>query len=433
MTELDAATNADGTRQVRQDCPECGAAVVKNERFVTWCLACDWNADPGAPEPEPGRLDAARRKLARRHGEQLYTELSQGGELRPHRDLISVLAQVVALAVHAVTAALAVAGVLLVVLGWSTVVQPVCGLALILLAVGLRPRFMRFPEGGVPLHRTDAPALFGLIDRVAESVGTRGVDVVLVDASANAAVTAWGIRRRRLLFLGLCLWEPLAPQERIALLGHELGHYANGDIRHGAVIAPAFESLSFWYSALAPTSRPTLQQTLVDWALALPRWMVIGTALLLDHLTLRATQRGEYLADRKGARAGSSEAAVALMDRLSASSAVEDELRRLSVAARSRSRGRDARTVGPELWERVVDHTASVPEHERERLRRVSVRRGHSVNSTHPPTHLRRQLLAESEPCAAEVVADSATVEAVAAELAGARAVVARAVVRGLG
>jgi hypothetical protein len=35
----------------------------------------------------------------------------------------------------------------------------------------------------------------------------------------------------------------------------------------------------------------------------------------------------------------------------------------------------------------------SIPAHEYERLRRVGARRGHSVDSTHPPTHLRRTCL----------------------------------------
>ncbi|MFD4972749.1 hypothetical protein [Streptomyces sp. NPDC058424] len=49
---------------------------------------------------------------------------------------------------------------------------------------------------------------------------------------------------------------------------------------------------------------------------------------MLDHLTLRATQRAEYLADREAACAASTEAAVGLMDRLLTTDSVAVTLRR---------------------------------------------------------------------------------------------------------
>ncbi|WP_328924206.1 hypothetical protein OG429_05855 [Streptomyces sp. NBC_00190] len=47
-----------------RECPECGAAVPRDERYVEWCEACDWNVDPGAPDPESGRIASVRRRLA---------------------------------------------------------------------------------------------------------------------------------------------------------------------------------------------------------------------------------------------------------------------------------------------------------------------------------------------------------------------------------
>lgn len=52
---------------------------------------------------------------------------------------------------------------------------------------------------------------------------------VAVNGETNASVSTYGLRRRRLLTIGLGLWEILGTGQRIALLGHELGHYANGD------------------------------------------------------------------------------------------------------------------------------------------------------------------------------------------------------------
>lgn len=65
-----------------------------------------------------------------------------------------------------------------------------------------------------------------------------------------------------------------------------------------------------------------------------------------------------------------------------------------------------------------------------QRLRRAAARRGHSVDSTHPPTHLRRRCAAAGGPHPAGVVHDTARAAAVSAELAAARALLARRVIR---
>ncbi|MFF4328993.1 M48 family metalloprotease [Streptomyces sp. NPDC001591] len=417
----------------RQRCPDCGDTLVTtDERFARWCAACDWNVDPAPPESEPGRLAAARRRLARRHGEELAAAMSGGRASRPRRDAASVLALGIALLVHGATLGLAVAGGLLVVLGWETVVQPVGGVVLLVVAFVLRPRMHRIPQDGPVLYRADAPRLFELIDEVAAVTGTAGVHVVVVRSDFNAAVTAYGWRQRRALFLGLGLWEVLAPQERVALLGHELGHFAHGDVRHGLLTHQALRSLALWVDTLAPSRAHTVWDTLFNILGYLPRCAAYGLLALLDHLTLRAAQRTEYEADLSAARAGSTGGAVGLMERLLLADSVQTLMRRESAAARMTggAAGRAAREAAERgWWERVAAHVSSIPAHEYERLLRVSARRGHGVDDTHPPTHLRRRCLTLGEPLPAQVVLGEERATAVAAELASARATLARQVV----
>ncbi|MFZ3495561.1 M48 family metallopeptidase [Streptomyces sp. 5.8] len=417
-------------------CPECGTAVTGDARYVTWCAACDWNVDPGAPDPDRGRLATFRRSLARRHGEQLAQEIGRAGDGAgpPARDTSTVLAFGLALLVHGVTAGLFLAAAVLIIGGWHTGIQPVLGVLLLVAVAVLLPRPGRSPSGPAVLYRADAPGLFGLIDEVGAAVGTTGVHAVVVDASVNAGVRTYGYRGRRVMFLGLGLWEILTPQERVALLGHELGHFANGDIRSSFLMHGALRSLVEWHAVL----RSVNHGSIVDWFLNaltfLPRWAVYGLIHLLDGLTLRASQRAEYLADAGAARAGSTGAAVTLLDRLLVGDGVEAHLRRESMeAARAGGGPRGRRTgEGAEqgLWERLAARIDSVPESEYERLRRVSARRGHSVDDTHPPTHLRRRCLASADPQPALVVCDGPRAQAVAGELAPARAVLARRVIR---
>ncbi|MFD7554844.1 MULTISPECIES: M48 family metalloprotease [unclassified Streptomyces] len=418
-----------------RECPECGSPVPLDARFVEWCAACDWNVDPGSPEPDPGRIAAFRRRLAREYGDQLAAEMERGVDGSAPRawDAAGAFASGVALLVHGVTVLLIVSAVLLVVLGWDTGLLPVFGVLLLGLAVVLRPRAGRLPKDAQALHRADAPRLFELIDEVGAAVGTAGVHTVVVGSDANAAVTSYGVRQRRVLYLGLGFWEILTPQERVALLGHELGHFAHGDIRHSRLTGGALHSLSVWYYLLAPTPAAGLPQRFVNAVTFVPRWTVYGLLRLLDRLTLRASLRAEYLADVSAARAGSTEAAVALMDRLLVTGSVDRHLRRESVAAQVRGGrgGREARDrAEQEVWERLAAHIAAVPELEYERLRRVAALRGHVVDSTHPPTHLRRRAAAAGGPHRAQVGYDDSRAAAIGAELASVRAVLARQVIR---
>ncbi|WP_432173202.1 M48 family metalloprotease [Streptomyces sp. Tue6028] len=417
--------------ETTQPCPECGAGIRGDSRFTVWCAACDWNVDPEGPRAEEGRVERARRALARRHGEKLFAEVTGGGTLRARRDSAAILAHVIALAVHGVTLAAALGGVWFLVRYWGGPGM-LLGIPLLLAATALRPRFARLPENKPVLLRADAPALFALVDEIAQVAGTRGVHAIAVDTEINASVMPYGLRGRRLLTLGLPLWEILTPRQRIALLGHELGHYGNGDVRHAAVVHTALRSLTTWRYVFAPVPQPTGIEILVNVVYIVPGLLVQGLLMLLDQLTLRAAQRAEYLADREAAHAGSSEAAVGLMDRMLVVDSAEILLRReVNALAMSGPRSaREAEHRADEVWERLTAHMASIPEHEYERRRRAGSLRGHSVDATHPPTHLRRARLLADVPRDAAVAPDDDRDRRIAGELAAARTAVARRLIR---
>ncbi|NEB81303.1 M48 family metalloprotease [Streptomyces sp. SID14478] len=419
---------AQSVEETVQTCPQCGTVVRCDRRFTTWCAACDWNVDPAAPDEEPGFLERRRRGAAQRYGSRLHAELMARGERATavRRRGASAVAVALALVVHAVTVVVAACGIWLLATGWGHAWRLVGALFLLGAAWTLRPRLGRLPDDAPVLRRAAAPALFALVDEVAAVIGTRGVDAVVLDVELNASVTTYGLRGRRLLTLGVPLWEILGPQERVALLGHELGHFGNGDIRHGHLVGQALRSLTTWYYFLARTQNPTPMEALVNLVTLGPRLLIAGVLHLLHQVTLRATQRAEYLADAKAADAASAPAAVRLMDALLVTESAEGALRREANSRQVKGRGADA----DGLWERLAVHVRSVPEGEYERLRRVGARRGHSVDSTHPPTHLRRDVLTGHPPGDAAVRVDPVREAAVAAELGPGRARLARELLR---
>ena len=197
-------------------CENCGAGLTTDPRFTQWCTSCGWNALPG-PQPEPNAAAAAAE-------EKLYRTVTGAGDLRPHRDGAWFGALAMACTVH--TFSLATLGFAVWLLttppGFTA---PILGVILLAATFILRPRLgsvRRLRKSGQVLDRTDAPALYGVADRVAAHLGCPPSYLILANGQFNASYARIGLRRRSVLTLGLPLWEILTPQERIALLGSEI-------------------------------------------------------------------------------------------------------------------------------------------------------------------------------------------------------------------
>jgi Zn-dependent protease with chaperone function len=93
---------------------------------------------------------------------------------------------------------------------------------------------------GVSLGEEQAPALWHLVQEVADAVGTRVPDEIRLVTEVNAAV--WedagrvGLRRgQRILYVGVPLLQALTVTQMRAVVAHELGHYARGHAAFGTV------------------------------------------------------------------------------------------------------------------------------------------------------------------------------------------------------
>lgn len=107
------------------------------------------------------------------------------------------------------------------------------------LVVALLRAFRTVPHApdGVPLSPTAEPALWALVRRAADAVGTRPPDEVRLVANGNAGVTEdsrWLglVPGQRVLYVGVPLLQTLTRAEMLFVLGHEMGHYSE---RHTAL------------------------------------------------------------------------------------------------------------------------------------------------------------------------------------------------------
>lgn len=170
-------------------------------------------------------------------------------------------AYVIAAAVHLGVAGLVVGALVLIVRGWSSVLQPVAGVILFALAVHLWPRPATLAPGPLVLEREQAPEMFRLLDRTADAAGARHVDLVHLTAEFAVRVETTGPRRRRrVLLLGHPLWLVNGPRQRATAVADALVCQAH-DLRGAPLIDSA---LGILRRASSLAGRPPASDHAVD-------------------------------------------------------------------------------------------------------------------------------------------------------------------------
>lgn len=376
-------------------CPQCGATTVSLRDAIPWCAGCEWNLDAydrGRRASEFGwawvdrwTYRLAYRLTGRQFDHLLGRPLDSAGS-----GVARLFTAVASMVLLGGVLALAATGVWLIVGFPFPSLSVLPGVALLGLAYALRPRFDRLDEDLEVLSRDRAPELFALVDDVAAAIGAPTPHIIGVDGDSNAYAGTAGVRRRRVLCLGLPLWGSLPAQERVALLGHELGHFVNGDPRRTLLVQPAVTMLGSAADLVRPVptvSGEGIAELLgralahaVQWTLAR---LLFGAHLVLVCVALREGQRAEYLADELAARAAGSTAATGLLDAFLADESIALAVRRESRAGH-----------GPDRWRAAVaaSHAAAAPR--LPLLRQLSLRDETSLFATHPPAGLRRRMLA---------------------------------------
>jgi Zn-dependent protease with chaperone function len=403
--------------QTSRECPQCGATVPFHQGFLTWCHECSWNLVAPATPGSITRFDRLYSAAGRRLGDRMADRLLAADSLEPHVTPTRVAAYAIAALTHTTTLAFAVGGVLLFALAFPNPAAIVVGFLLVGVAFLMRPRIGKLPTERT-LTRAEAPALYSLVDDIAHALEVPNVDLIVLDHHFNASWAVLGLRRRRVLTLGLPVLAMLGRQERVALIGHELAHGRNGDSQRGLVVGSAVQALVGFYWTLAPEhfggarewSELAFFERIVNvflWFISRP---VLGLLLLELHLLLRDAQRAEYYADALAARVAGTRAAVSLHEQLLLESTF-----RFAVQRTAQARG------GADLFAELESAVSGIPDRERERRRRVARLEASRLDDTHPPTAKRLELLEGREPVDAAVVCGAEQAGAIDAELAAHR------------
>jgi Zn-dependent protease with chaperone function len=369
-------------------CPHCDATVAVDSGYVSWCDRCGWNLEPPARHvTTDGPLDRIRRVMGRRLGGRLISS----EELEPRARPARVAAYAIAGCAHVLTALLAAAAVVLLAVSFPDPFGIAGAVLLVSLALLMRPRVGRIPHGW-PLSRDDSPTLFALVEMVAAALPTRPPDVVQLDSSYNASFARFGLRRRSALTLGLPLFAVAEPQERVALVAHELAHDRNRDVSRGFFVGSALDALAELYAVLSPgraaselSESALVVVTPLVWAIL---WVVsLPFAVLLRleyHLLLHDFRRAEYRADALAAGVAGTAPVVSLHEMFLLDFLVDEAAHRSVHATEPR-----------DFFSELSALVESIPERERERRRRVARLEPARLDTTHPPTAARIKVLEE--------------------------------------
>lgn len=370
-------------------CPQCGATIPVDPQWPTWCDQCGWNVVPQAPGSPDTRSAHDDRASARETAlcEVICREPS--GSVRRSGGARRLLALVITALLWVPAAALVVAAVLDAVYdrGAPRLLIP---LACVAVAVVLRPRFGAVEQGAVSVSTTSAPQLFEVITRVATAAGAKSPSIVILDDSFGASYGVVGIRRRRVLSLGVPLWTVLDDSGKIALLAHQVAHDVDGDPLCTVVAGSVSEAPTTVHQVPAPdpyargqhaANKYIERETTFRGVVAGTRTVARAARALRFRLLYPATRRSEYVADDIAARVASRAALSAYLDRTLVRDYANFALNEAAMRA------------DEDLWARGRAMVSGIPPREMERLRRQALVRGDRVDDTHPPTALRQRFV----------------------------------------
>lgn len=160
-------------------------------------------------------------------------------------------------------------------------------------------------ESGTPLSPGAAPELWAIVTELAGAARTRGPSEILLIPGVNAAVSEDArllglLPGTRRLYIGVPLLQSLDVAQLRSVIAHELGHYAGGHTRLGAVA----------YRGREVVSRASAELT------GFAGWVLRGYARLYLLVSAASSRRQELEADAVSVRVAGREVATTTLHEL---------------------------------------------------------------------------------------------------------------------
>jgi len=191
-----------------------------------------------------------------------------------------------------------------------------------------------------------------------------------------------------LLTIGLPLFKVLEPDQRVAIIGHELAHMANRDPARTMLLAIAIDALDEWISVLVQDARDFAGGLAAIFANMI-MWLASHSLLMVRYLILNllyvTSQKAEYFADYLAARVSGTKA-------MALSLTITGYAEHLPFFVLRSFGPVDA--SGRTILEQFRQFLITLPELEVERSKRCQLAENARMDATHPPTAFRMTFLA---------------------------------------
>lgn len=357
-------------------CPKCGSEIEITEGYVQWCEHCLWNLKPDANKiSKDNVVNSIYKKLGKRLGKELFQSMVKSNSLKPGMTLSKLFAYLISCAVFSISIINIVLIIYLLTNFSINVIIVVLCLFLSGMAIAAFPRIGKVPQN--ILSRTEFPALYKLADSITKASGSEEIYGIVIDGKFNASYTEVGLKRRKIIYIGLPLYYILDDEEKVALLSHEIAHGINGDITKGLVMGTALKTLISWYKIFAPggNSHNSAITMITNVIMLVLSKIILMFIMMLVYLVYNDSQRAEYLADYIGASISGTNAMKSLLIKLRLGNTFSSALQRAAL-----SNGKIS------FFHELLTKTNMVPKKEIDRINMIEKMEGSSLDATHPPT-----------------------------------------------
>ncbi len=366
-------------------CKDCGAEVPKLEDFQPWC-ECGWNLH-AEKEEFKGYLDKKYYALGKERGRQIFEMLKEKPDKVSSFSFNRLFLFTLCLLVVLAGAITLFTGIALLYFFKPNVFTVMGALVLFVLTYFISPKLLHAPTD--TLSRKKYPNLWKLVDDVSAALGVDPPGLLSVNNDYKTNVNRYGLKQERGLTLGLPYLMVLNKQERVALVAHEMSHFAHGDPARGLFFRHCIDSLEDWYLVLHPNE---------IWEAYAPFSEAVGNVLMLMVSQIPAaliwvmvrlhwddSQICEYLADRSAAKVSGTEASFTLLAKSHLAPYFDIFVQRKALKKEKES-----------LLDRLREFVSTFPERQYEKVKRQCAMEDTRLDATHPPTAWRQALLQQS-------------------------------------
>lgn len=320
-------------------------------------------------------------RLTRRLGAEVFDKAvcEKDNLTRPAKGIALLFAQGLSCLILMSPILVAIFGLFIVIYDFPNMITLVIGGILLGAALFLWPK--RYVDNKIIYTRNDLPELFSLVDRISSKLGAPKIEGIHIVADYNAYYTEFYKPHKRILGLGMQLWGALSPQERVAIIAHELGHSVNNDPARMKLLAKAFQTLGQWKNILYYDQ---LDEGIIGIFLSV-FYGVVNLILnflegVLTRLLFWESQAAEYRADKCAVIIAGPDTCQSLLEKLMLSDLLERHVLTLYPTEQ---------TKGNALLDQMSNAIKDASDVERSNLIREKLLEEHTIDSTHPPTKFR--------------------------------------------